>query len=213
MRYWIPIQGTGGVSFKEDKDAKQWWHPFSPFSLYLNLRGLDQFKSPEGRFEWSSDLDFIGSAGRDWEAGAKALTYYLQTVPIECRNILAHSHGGQVAILAAQDIVLNNLVLVSTPVREGLLNEVKNVKVLGNKLHVYSKHFDVVQLLGSMFDGHVGFPRYYEGFSPVAIPRVGHSGLLRNPKFFPNLVEFNLLEQLGSIGHLQMRLNLDQSSH
>lgn len=138
-------------------DELPWWHPLSPFGQ--EGRAHDVLIDPEP-FIWSTELDGIKGRNWGWWAAGHALRYFVhgkypplavQLVPV---NIVAHSHGGQVAIYAAaQGLIIDTLVTVGTPVRRDLRRFCQVARVnIRRWIHVYSPN-DPVQLQGVLGDG------------------------------------------------------------
>jgi pimeloyl-ACP methyl ester carboxylesterase len=115
MHTWVGVLGTHG--WPEKGAEHEWWHPESPFAAWLRQRGLTPARPKP--FVWSGDLQGVPlfGAGKDWQAGAAALDYYLCSLP-HPPLVIAHSHGGAVALLcAAGGRRIEALVTVGTPVR------------------------------------------------------------------------------------------------
>lgn len=199
MRY-ITIPGTWGWG-----SSDKWWSPGSPFVQFMEGQGALLLR-PDDPFLWSTDIDgtwfdWIFRHGRtfpDWEAGAAALTYYLKDVPYYDRNLIAHSHGGQVALLAACKVDIRRLVTVSTPYRKDLADNYAFArKHIGHWEHIHSDTSDLIQLAGSIFDGHFGFHRRMpDADLNVMLPKVGHSGILQDPRFIPEWRDAGIIARL-----------------
>lgn len=205
MAYYCPVQGTCSVKFTEE-DVREWWHPLSYFSAYLRSQGFQHYglHHPDGVFEWSSDLDLFGSGGNDWNAGAKALKYWASRIPLQLRNFIAHSHGGNVVILASQEIPLNNVILIGTPVRKEIEKLLPTAQIQGNRVHVHDARFDHIQFAGGLFDGRLGYKRSYETFAPKPIRGIGHSNILRKQDYHPLLVTQGILTALKEDVEVQL---------
>jgi pimeloyl-ACP methyl ester carboxylesterase len=95
--------------------------------------------------------------------------------------LVAHSHGGQVALLATGVLGLPvaGLVTVCTPVRRDVLDMVGN-GVPRPWLHLHSDQADRWQWLGEWGDGAVGIVRRMPppAINMPAAVGLGHSGLL-----------------------------------
>jgi hypothetical protein len=184
MIEYLAVAGTHGTR-RED----EWNHLGSAFTRFMLRRG---FVSIEERaaspFVWSTDLD-LGRSHRDWQAGGRALLYYLVPplhphlrLPPGRTRLVAHSHGGQVALYAASyGLKVECLVTVGTPVR-GDMREVAEAARPNIKrwLHLYSPR-DLTQILGSLFGGGFRVRRRM----PLAdlnreMPK-GHGDVLRDP--------------------------------
>lgn len=185
----VPIHGT--FSAKRFNPGA-WYREGSPLHGVLKAAGYE-YVNPTDPFEWSSDLDgaWIRRDHGDWEAGGKALRWYLHDIPFEDRNLLTHSHGLQVSLYAAAaGTQIRSLISITGPVR-GDMEDVTKAAInnIGPWLHVYTDKSDLIQLLGSLFDGKFGIHRKAP-FADVnlKIPKVGHSGLLSDPQKIPLLL-------------------------
>jgi len=200
MRPVLLVHGTWSGDFKNN-DAPQWWEPGSGFAGFLAKQGLDA--SAFEPFRWSGDLTglarlfpwnwFKPLQSRDWEAGAQALRYLLEPrgcpVPFSQRNLIAHSHGGQVAILAAASgLRIRRLVTVSTPVRADMVDAIAKARPnIERWMHVYDPTLkDRMQVLGEIGDGRLGWKRSFPAADvKVSMAGAGHSGVLTQPEWFP----------------------------
>lgn len=179
---WRGLQTTG-----------QWWQAESPFVALLEQHGVRVW-SKDRPFIWNTRINGLPWSGRrDWEAAALGLACYMSPalpevgidVPREHRNVIAHSHGGQVALLAAaQGLELEHLVTVATPPRRDLEAVYAAARPrIRHWLHIHSDGSDRWQWWGGLFDGRWGNRRSM----PLAdinhvVPRVGHSQILTQPE-------------------------------
>lgn len=108
-----------------------WWRWPSPFTRYLDgVTGGGVYKAHDF-FMWSG-----GWRDADRRAGAAALETWVQTHPAPDLTIVAHSHGGNVAMLATRrGVTINRLILLGTPIRTDYPPDLRHVGVLYN---VYS---------------------------------------------------------------------------
>lgn len=217
---WIlPIAGTEGW-------GDPWWQDGSPWLLALQnahcrplrqetLRGLRPFR-------WDTDvdgLDPVASLGnivrgllnrrkaevvhRDWQAGGEACGTFLRDVPYRNRNVIAHSHGGQVAIYAGLDRSIRTLVTVGTPVRGDMQDVYEEArKNIGYHLHICDDTFDLWGTLGQLFDGDVRIERTFPkawAHGPdltLTLQGIGHGKVLRDPKEITRWVDQGWLDLL-----------------
>lgn len=203
MTKYITVPGTWGF---DGEDTDEWWHPDSPFVAMMSSNDCTQVLIDGEPFVWSTDVNgsnFLRWFGvkdkyRDWLSAAKALKVYLHSLPFADRNVIAHSHGGQVVLLAAADgTTIRNLITIGTPVRADLdkryLQGSMNIRYW---THVHSTEFDMWQTLGSVFDGHWGPVREMKyADENIILKDIGHADLLRNPKefnFWPERLLANL---------------------
>jgi len=163
-------------------------------------------------FRWSGDLTglarllpwnwFSSPESRDWQAGAQALRYLLEPrgcpVPFSQRNVIAHSHGGQVALLAAASgLRIRRLVTVSTPVRADMVNTIVKARPnIERWLHIYDPTLkDRMQVLGELGDGRLGWKRSFPAADVnVSVAGAGHSGMLTQPEWFPQWKQRGLID-------------------
>jgi pimeloyl-ACP methyl ester carboxylesterase len=139
-----------------------WWKPGTSFYQAMIAAGLSPV-SPVEPFQWSHDIDgtlldyVFGRAHRDWMAAGHALSWYAhsQLPPLadgtyQRVSIIAHSHGGQVALYAAYyGLLVDCLVTVGTPVRRDMQRIASQGR--GNIrfwAHLYGDGRDFWQVLG-----------------------------------------------------------------
>jgi hypothetical protein len=129
-------------------------------------------------------------------AAARALDDFVKNYtfkPGEQLNIVAHSHGGNVAFEASQSIshTIDNLVTLGTPIRGDYEPNMKNI---ANLVNVYSYN-DGVQTSGSgisIFSALRTLPEQ-DGVKNVEAPEAtGHSDLWQNPNVWQQQVVPNL---------------------
>jgi len=181
---YVAVLGTWAWPDDEDDRGLEWWQPTSAFAAMLRARGLDPVL-PDDPFVWSGDLDGVPwlANGRDWEAGAANLAHYLRGLLPNDRNVIAHSHGGAVALFAARRLPIRRLLTIGTPARKEVRAAARSALQsghLGAWLHVHDASWDWMGSLGALFDGQLRLSRAMglPGMTDLAIPRIGHSGLL-----------------------------------
>jgi hypothetical protein len=204
MPCYLPIQGTH--SWHGCDTTAQWWQKDSPFNAYMKHYQFS-LVGEDDPFIWSTDLDGV-PFGRpedlDWEAAGVNLRHYIcpprvsleHHLPYDHRNLIAHSHGGQVVLYAcANGLKIRRLITICAPVR---LNKRMRLVAAAAKpniehwLHIWSGHDDTIQWLGSLFDWQLRNRRAHpSAHANVHVPRVGHSRLLNDP------LVFHLWEQQG----------------
>lgn len=181
---WVGVLGTWGWS----RARRGWWAHDSPFSAYLRTQGLTPAR--EGHpFVWTGDVDGVPIvAGNDWEVGAIWLGDYLAALPYDDRNVIAHSHGGQLALIAATTVPLRSLILVATPVRKAIEETVAPTAVgnIGECLHLSDARMDVIGWAGALLDGRWSLRRTFDvdGIRCEQVRGMGHSRLLTDPAAF-----------------------------
>ena len=154
--------GPGGVDaidkIVESGDLVRlpWWHPGSAFAAEARAHGV---AVPPRAFVWSTQLGGLTTGLWDWYAAGHALAYFVKA---ECGggpvNLVAHSHGGQVAAFGAAtgEFEVRVLVTLGTPVRRDMLRFRRRARPHVERWrHVWSPN-DGVQLAGEAFDGALG---------------------------------------------------------
>lgn len=202
MTHYLPIHGTWG-------ESDDWVEPTSPFAAFM--RANDCLAIGDEPFRWSGD---VGGALRfawsrrhsDWRAGAHAIHYYLRAeasyVPIAQRNVIAHSHGGQIVLMACgvHALKINCLFTVGTPVRKDMADIIRQARPnIMFWVHITDASLwrNKFQVLGQMFDGEFGLPWTF----PLAdlnykVRGIGHSKVLMDPAEFHRWVDNGWLEIL-----------------
>ena len=187
--HYTAIPGTW--AFDGRTTNGKWWMASSRFAEAMRKRDLAPvFDDP---FVWSTDVNGVGIAAwfggtssyNDWEAGAQALAYYLRDVPYTSRNIIAHSHGGQIALMAARNgVMIRNLLTIATPVRKDMQDTYDKARPnIGRWTHVHSDWSDWMQILGGVFDGSLGMRRKMPlADYNIQLPKVGHSSIIEQPE-------------------------------
>lgn len=199
MSYILPVLGTHGW---DDTDTPRWWKAGSPFVLFMGKHGIELVAAGEDPFIWDGDLDGVPWLGGrkllNWKAAGLQLRRYCKPgptgspegahyVPYESRRLIAHSHGGNVALCAAAaGLRIHTLITVSTPVRKDMMAIAERaVPNIGVWWHVASDRSDAVQWLGELFDGAFGIVREHPlAHRNVRVKAVGHSRLLEDPAVF-----------------------------
>ena len=155
MKTIILVPGTfANTDLKAERH--EWWKPGSPFCLEAERRGIRCLS-----FAWSTELDGVIGKNDKWEKGASGL--YRQTKDLPDLNIIAHSHGGNVAIYAAAlyRLRISHLTTLATPVRYDV-PYIKARPMIRHWTHVYGGWRDWMQLAGSLFDRQVALKRRME---------------------------------------------------
>jgi pimeloyl-ACP methyl ester carboxylesterase len=118
-----------------------WWKKNSPFWNYINQITHNVY---------AGDDPFFWSGANDHKArvlAADALLTWLDQHPSEHLTIIAHSHGGNVALLASEhQIKIDTLILLGTPIRLEYIPHLKNIK----KIHNVFSTADIVQSFGTI---------------------------------------------------------------
>jgi hypothetical protein len=188
----------------------EWYQRGDPeqptFCDWLGEQGIDVL-SRRSPFIWSTRVNGVPwSRYRDWEAAAVSFSQYMDpaivdtgvSVPLEHRNVIAHSHALQPILFACAYLgtTLNRLITVSSPIRRDMaLAAVAARPNIRYWLHLHSDWTDRTQWFGELWDGAFRIKRRAEWSAPqgivasanlsVRVPGVGHSGLLRRPSCWP----------------------------
>ena len=191
----ILIAGTNSL------DAP-WWRSNSPFGRAVrNWCRLINGKDP---YYWTTRLNWV-PYGRhiDWTNAARMLMWYVQaklaspdgsSPPV---NIIAHSHGGQVALIAAAlGLKINCLITVCTPVR-GDLNETYNVAKdnIARWIHIYSCN-DKWQWLGAFGVRIAGYWKKMPYSDENHFQPGGHTRLVLDPAVWEERQWFHFLRRV-----------------
>jgi hypothetical protein len=214
MRIFV-VPGTH-ASYRGN-DAREWWYPgdlieklaASPFlSLVIAPLGLTPIALP-----WSTDIDgtsvwpweWFGKRNNvEWESWGYEFYQRMLYVPFEERIILSHSHGGNVWAYAAARIPIRLWIDIASPVRGDM--KVLYERARANTqhwVHVHSDRSDWMQMLGGLFDRHLGTVRANPyAHENVFVPRRGHSRILNDER------EFGFWRDSGISGKLSDMLTL-----
>ena len=119
----IIVHGTWGVT-------SEWWQKGGDFWNYINGRVTDLYNGSAPYF-WSGDNDHDERV-----KAAHALIAWIQRNPTDSLRIIAHSHGGNVCLLAAQyGLKIDKLINLGTPIR---LEYLPNLRKIGTLHNVFS---------------------------------------------------------------------------
>ncbi len=142
----MPVILIGGTWDNVDTDIKKifWWKPGSSFYYGVVKHGYKCYS-----FSWNTKLDGLVGKNAHWDSAAGRLVNVCPENPI----IIAHSHGGQLPIIAAANgLRIKSLVTLGTPVRKDM--PYKEAKAnIGFWTHIYGNRRDYMQLLGSLMIG------------------------------------------------------------
>lgn len=182
-----------------------WWQRDSLFWTFMGAYGIEQtfprVDTVNGRtvpiarpFEWETGLGdsikFWRSSEtrvRTWVQWGKALGYYLDSIPYYDRNVIAHSHGGQLALVCATiGVRLHRLLTIATPRREDMDEFARGAALnIGSWHHVCDRDSDRIGWWGAFGDGHFGNSRIHpHAHQNICIPKISHSRLLSDPQAF-----------------------------
>ncbi len=180
----ILVPGT--LAAQKDRDTPDWWQEGSPLIDFLHEATFSV--TGMGRPWWSTDIDGIRGPNADWMAGGMALYTYLvpplcpdRRMPPEETRVIAHSHGGQVALYAAAyGLKIRSLITIASPIRKDMQKIIAAARPnIGHWLHIHSDKSDWMQMLGGLFDRRIGvYRRMPRADVNLLLPNVGHSKVL-----------------------------------
>jgi len=199
MPKYLPIPGTWAWR-GDTRDARsEWWHPRSPFGLFLASHGIEHV-CPDEPYVWTTSINgavFWRKSHVDWQAAGASLSWYLTNpntfgpaeVPISDRRLIAHSHGLQPILYAAsfRGLEIDTLISIGSPVREDMAAVARSARPrIRRWLHLYSGWSDRLQWYGEWFDGRFGVARQHPmADQNMEIPgKCGHSRILKDPAAF-----------------------------
>lgn len=204
----IVVPGTWEWPAPSTSESPIWYQPHSLFSDYLASRGW-ALASDDGRpFVWSTRATgyqlwdrLLGRRAQmqaDWAAAAENLYAWVvpprapeRRLPPEQTTILTHSHGLQVALLAAaRGLKIQTLIDICGPVRKDIrayLDPAIRANI-GYWWHLHADRSDWWQILGGIGDGSLGIQRSHpDADLNQRLPQAGHSRLLRDRAWMPLL--------------------------
>lgn len=194
MRY-VPVHGTNDTK----SDA---WVRGGPLVDYLAEHDLTRVIPT---FEWSGGLWGVPwDSGKDWFDASRSFWYYLRQLSYLDRNVIAHSHGGNVALLAAEYLPIRTLITVGTPVRANVRETARRALAkghLGSWHHVYDRKWDWIQRLGMLFDGRLGGSGAFDlpGMTDHPLKGISHSKILHDPELFYHWRDEGLITAITAI--------------
>jgi len=195
---YLPIAGT------DAKDDPWVVDGLSPHTRFMRARGFEPIRNGYGEpWEWSTALNGLWWTGKAiWREDARRLHTFLSNIPYEHRNVIAHSHGGQLAIMAcASGLKIRTLTTLGTPVRNDVGVEAAH-KNIGFWQHVYDVDRDWMQTvqraperLGQLADWRVSTERRFllPGVQNHGMVGISHSRLVRDETAFHEWDDKSLL--------------------
>lgn len=208
----IAVYGTFSGDFDVSgkcQDTSHWWHTISKWWTYLTSVGepdylLVPFRDDD--FVWTGALDGLSiravwerirgkqvtTQHRQWFAGGEALHDYIgegiyQGQSADHFIVVAHSHGGQVALYcAASGRAIPILITMSTPHRLDMQIVTEKAKLrIGYWVHCYDPDGDRIGQEGAFGDGKISFDRRQPLANiNVELKGCSHSGALRDPALY-----------------------------
>jgi hypothetical protein len=200
MKY-LPIAGTWG------QDDGWVIDNADPFTCELARYGLEPLRRIDGTplFNWPAKLSGLPFLRRKyWQQWGLTLGHTLIRLPYIDRNLIAHSHGGQLAIIAAANgVKIRTLTTIATPRRKDVPAEIA-VNNIGYWQHVFDPKKDwtatvghrIRRTLGQLGDGDVSLERRFliPGIQNIGIPKVSHSNLFHDPTMLHWLADAALID-------------------
>ena len=214
----ILVPGTW--SWPPRSTTPPWYMRHSPFDGYLASRGWQGAQGRDHRpFIWSTRATgyqfwdrLLGREAQmqaDWAAAAVNLYAWVvpplapeHRLPPHQTTVLTHSHGIQVALLAAaQGLKIHTLIDVGGPVRRDIQSQLTPAARanIGYWWHIHTGE-DWWRRLGQL-NGGIGQPvaAQFRADRIQNIPKAGHNRLLKDPAWMP------LLD--GVLDYAQQRYN------
>ncbi len=203
----LPIFGTAGGDWDENgqpcQDASHWWHfqeadgHDSAWWAYMRSLNFRPYRTDKG-FSWTGELDGLFTAtwwpwnwGRkthplkQWEAGGDALIYYATPI-YEPFVVVAHSHGGAVALMAAANgLEIDVLITLGTPYRSDMRKVIdRALPNIRRWVHICDRNFDFIGQAGEFGDGVISISRTQPDALNLTLDGIDHSHLLQRPEAF-----------------------------
>lgn len=176
-----------------------WWRKGSALWNYLQQFGFEPLEVGGDQYEWETDLGGsfkVWKWGdtetrlRQWKSNGLSMRWHLMNVPYEDRNLILHSHAGNVGAFCCglgTGFPVRRVLTIATPNRYDMkMYYQEAARHIGRWHHVCDKDRDEIGFWGSVGDGHVGDSRQIvESHENILLKGVGHSGLLNDEKLFP----------------------------
>ncbi len=168
--------------------ALPWWHPRSAFANAARAHGLTLVDDARP-FIWSTDLDGVLGENTTWHASGWALIYYAAAHGVDELDVLAHSHGAEVAVFAAcyaatYGVRVRRLLTVCAPVRRDMQRFRRRARGSVDDWIAVASDGDWWKPAGQLMDGQVGDAPKMPEANNLVIPGYGHTGLLDDPTAF-----------------------------
>jgi pimeloyl-ACP methyl ester carboxylesterase len=178
--YYLPVAGTNGWRDGWVVDDTH------PHPRMMRSEGFEPIRLRGGRpVRWASFLDGLIGDDEIWEAGSDVVTLVLERLPFEHRNVIGHSHGGNIVLkAAARGLQLRSLTTVGTPVRSDCMPELAATNIQSWQ-HIYDRRCDLMGTLGKLGGGSGVTQRAFliPGVQNHPLDGIGHSKILRDAKF------------------------------
>ena len=175
-------------------EPKAWWEIGSDFDGVIRPQGIEIVTRAWPWWGTGLNGTVTTSAMRSWWNGAYDWAAALREVPLLDRNLIGHSHAGQLIALMHMlpepyRVELNSIVTVCTPVRRDLFEAYGRVKCPW--IHLTDRNFwsNRMQIWGALFDRswRVDWSMPAPARTHVE-PGIGHSRLLRDPLMWRGVI-------------------------
>ena len=131
-RMTIIIHGTWAARYS-------WWRPYDNLWWYLHgrpnqgIRGhAEDVYDGSSPFSWSGKNDDVSR-----KLAASELMKWCKNNPTDSLQVIAHSHGGNVAMLAAHmGLEIDRLILLGTPIRYDYLPPTESAPIIKNVISI-----------------------------------------------------------------------------
>jgi hypothetical protein len=108
-------------------DRPWWWEPYGNFWNYINSLTGDVYAGND-YYRWSGDNN-----DKDRIKAASELVSWCKGKNCQRLRIIAHSHGGNVAMYASQlGLKIDSLILLGTPIRVNYIPNFSNIRKITN---------------------------------------------------------------------------------
>jgi hypothetical protein len=188
----ILIPGTRDWSPLEDSLNLRWWQRDGDLTRLWERHGFQRYGWDYHGIDhpqWATVLSGTAWADKDhrtWYRGAFGQETELEKLFKEDRNVICHSHGGNLGVilaLEAQKYIggLNSLITICTPVRKDMQEMYEAVTCPW--LHIYDGNFWTNRM--QWFGARLRFEMKMPGIAQnLKLEGIGHSELVRDPLRF-----------------------------
>lgn len=190
------VAGTEDWEWPDTGENMRWWQSQSEYTALMRGFGCQRHGWRRHGCDlppWSTALAGTFFSGRDfrsWWRGALGLAEDLETLPVRDRNLICHSHAGNLGVMVASDLQrsaggLNSLVTICTPRRRDKTMQALYEAVECPWLHIYCKHVwsNRMQWMGARGASWM-MPAPAQN---AKVKGIGHSELLRQPRRFEHI--------------------------
>lgn len=181
MTPFILVSGAWGL--KPFHPYYEWWRT-APWLTWMAERGFVPLDAWDP-YIWSTDVTREASL-----AGGASLLWYVRAKNVDRPiRIIAHSLGVQPVLFAsAFGLSVDVLISIGSPNREDMTDIIQLARPqIRRWLHIRTQEWDPFEWLGELGDGGWPFDRNVVPACDLVetLPRIGHSGILFDPAWFP----------------------------